>query len=76
MLKVAVIFSSMIKGDSTLKIRSGLFHEIHNEPEKEEVFWYLRQWLDEHLKTFWLSLILDKDGISWENSGLIIFIRS
>jgi acylglycerol lipase len=45
-------FSSKIKGDVTLKIWSGLFHEIHNEPEKEEVFGYLHQWLDEHSKTF------------------------
>lgn len=45
-------FSSKIKGDVTLKIWSGLYHEIHNEPEKEEVFGYLRQWLDEHSKTF------------------------
>jgi alpha-beta hydrolase superfamily lysophospholipase len=41
-------FASKIKGDCTLKIWSGLFHEIHNEPEKEQVFDYLREWLDKH----------------------------
>jgi alpha-beta hydrolase superfamily lysophospholipase len=42
-------FSSKIKGDCTLKIWPGLFHEVHNEPEKEQVFAYLRDWLDKHL---------------------------
>jgi alpha-beta hydrolase superfamily lysophospholipase len=41
-------FASKVKGDCTLKIWPGLFHEIHNEPEKEQVFEYLRQWLDNH----------------------------
>ena len=29
----------------TLKIWEGLYHEIHNEPEKEEVFAYLLEWV-------------------------------
>jgi len=29
----------------TLKIWDGLYHEIHNEPEKEQVFAYLLEWL-------------------------------
>jgi acylglycerol lipase len=42
-------FARKIKGDyCTLKIWPNLFHEIHNEPEKEQVFEYLRQWLDNH----------------------------
>lgn len=41
-------FASKIKGDCTLKIWPGLFHEVHNEPEKEEVFEFLLKWLDEH----------------------------
>ncbi len=41
-------FASKIKGDCTLKIWPGLFHEVHNEPEKEQVFDYLREWLDKH----------------------------
>ena len=41
-------FASKITGDCTLKIWPGLFHEVHNEPEKNEVFDYLRIWLDQH----------------------------
>jgi alpha-beta hydrolase superfamily lysophospholipase len=41
-------YTSKIMGDCTLKILPGLFHEIHNEPEKDQVFSYLQQWLDEH----------------------------
>lgn len=44
-------FASKINGDCTLKIWPGLFHEVHNEPEKEEVFQYLLTWLDGHLLT-------------------------
>jgi acylglycerol lipase len=35
---------------TTVKLWDGLFHEIHNEPEKGKVFEYMIQWLDEHLK--------------------------
>jgi len=42
-------FASKIKGDCTLKVWSGMFHEVHNEPEKEQVFEYFHQWLDNHL---------------------------
>jgi alpha-beta hydrolase superfamily lysophospholipase len=47
-VKGSIEFSSKIKGDCTLKIWPGLFHEVHNEPEKEQVFEYLRNWLDTH----------------------------
>jgi len=33
----------------TLKIWDGLYHEIHNEPEKEEVFKFLIGWLDKEV---------------------------
>ena len=39
-------FADKIKENCTLKIWDGLYHEIHNEPEKEEVFKYLIDWLD------------------------------
>ena len=42
-------YSSKIKGDCNLKIWPELFHEIHNEPEKQEVFDYLLIWLNAHL---------------------------
>jgi alpha-beta hydrolase superfamily lysophospholipase len=34
--------------DVTLKLWDGLYHEIHNEPEKEQVFEFMLQWLDGH----------------------------
>jgi alpha-beta hydrolase superfamily lysophospholipase len=45
-------FASKVRCDCNLKVWPGLFHEIHNEPEKEQVFDYLRKWLDKHSKSF------------------------
>jgi alpha-beta hydrolase superfamily lysophospholipase len=42
-------FADKVSCDCTLKIWDGLSHEIHNEPEKEIVFEFLRNWLDSHL---------------------------
>ena len=42
-------FASKVKGDCTLKIWQGLYHEVHNEPEKEQVFEFLHEWLDAHI---------------------------
>lgn len=36
--------------DVTLKLWEGLYHELHNEPEKAEVFKFMTGWLDEQLK--------------------------
>ncbi|HLF75245.1 MAG TPA: lysophospholipase [Anaerolineales bacterium] len=36
-------------GDVTLKLWEGLYHEIHNEPQKAEVFKFMIEWLDKHL---------------------------
>lgn len=33
----------------TLKLWDHLYHEVHNEPEKEEVFQFMIAWLDRHL---------------------------
>lgn len=41
--------ASLIKQDCTLKIWPGLWHEIHNEPEKEQVLAYALGWLDSQL---------------------------
>ncbi|HSM70116.1 MAG TPA: lysophospholipase [Anaerolineales bacterium] len=35
--------------DVTLKLWDGLHHEIHNEPEQQEVFDFMIEWLDRHL---------------------------
>jgi len=37
-------------GDVTLKLWEGLYHELHNEPEKAEVFAFMAEWLDKHLE--------------------------
>lgn len=35
--------------DVTLKVWEELYHEVHNEPEKAEVFKFMIAWLDKHL---------------------------
>jgi alpha-beta hydrolase superfamily lysophospholipase len=30
-----------LKGDMTLKVWEGFYHELHNEPEKASVFLYI-----------------------------------
>jgi alpha-beta hydrolase superfamily lysophospholipase len=42
-------FTDKIIKNCTLKIWDGLYHEIHNEPEKEEVFKFLIDWLDKEV---------------------------
>jgi acylglycerol lipase len=34
--------------DVTIKLWDGLYHELHNEPEKEQVFKFMIDWLDKH----------------------------
>jgi alpha-beta hydrolase superfamily lysophospholipase len=36
-------------GDVTLKLWDGLYHELHNEPQKAEVLKFMIEWLDKHL---------------------------
>lgn len=42
-------FAEKAEGDITLKIWDGLYHEIHNEPEQQEVFDYTYQWMQSKL---------------------------
>lgn len=45
-------FARLVKeagGDVTLRLWDDLYHEVHNEPEKAEVFKLMIEWLDEHL---------------------------
>lgn len=37
-------------GDIILKIWNGLYHELHNEPEQNEVFLAMSNWLDKRLR--------------------------
>jgi alpha-beta hydrolase superfamily lysophospholipase len=39
-------FSKRTKGDITYKKWSGMYHEIHNEPDKIQVLTYMLGWLD------------------------------
>jgi alpha-beta hydrolase superfamily lysophospholipase len=41
-------FAASVKGDCTLKLWEGMYHETHNEPEKAQVFAYLLDWLGKH----------------------------
>ena len=41
--------AKLVKGDCTLKLWEGLAHEVHNEPEKEQVLAYMTGWLDSHV---------------------------
>jgi alpha-beta hydrolase superfamily lysophospholipase len=42
-------FAERVPGDCTVKVYDGLYHEIHNEPERQQVFDDLIRWLDAHL---------------------------
>ena len=41
-------FAAKVKGDCTLKLWDGLYHEIHNEPQKDQVFAFMIDWLNGH----------------------------
>jgi alpha-beta hydrolase superfamily lysophospholipase len=41
-------FAAKVKGDCTIKIWEGLYHETHNEPQKAEVLAFMIQWLKVH----------------------------
>jgi alpha-beta hydrolase superfamily lysophospholipase len=41
-------FAAKIKGRCTSKEWDGLFHEIHNEPEQQQVFAFMSDWLQQH----------------------------
>ena len=44
-----IVFARVGSSDKTKKIWNGLYHEIFNEPEREEVFEFLFAWLEERL---------------------------
>ena len=41
--------AAKIGPNCTLKLWDGLYHETHNEPEKEQVWDFMTTWLEEHL---------------------------
>jgi acylglycerol lipase len=45
-------FASLVReagGEVTLRLWDDLYHEVHNEPEKTEVFKFMIEWLEKHL---------------------------
>jgi acylglycerol lipase len=44
-------FAGKVRGDCTLKIWDGFYHETHNEPEKAEVLKFMIDWLWSHTPT-------------------------
>lgn len=45
----SVAFAKNAGPEVHIKLMDGLYHELHNEPEKEEVFKTYLDWLDSHL---------------------------
>jgi acylglycerol lipase len=43
-------FAALVPGDCTLKLWDGLYHEIHNEPEQNEVFAFMIAWMNSQLR--------------------------
>lgn len=43
-------FADRVSGEVELKIWPGFYHEIHNEPEQQEVLQYALQWMLKHLR--------------------------
>jgi alpha-beta hydrolase superfamily lysophospholipase len=41
-------FAPKVRGDCSLKIWDGLYHETHNEPQQGEVLAFMIQWLKAH----------------------------
>ena len=42
-------FASKVKGDVTWRSWAGLFHECHNEPEQQQVFEVIINWVNAHI---------------------------
>lgn len=42
-------FGASARGDCTVKLWEGLKHEVHNEPEQEQVIQTMIEWMDAHL---------------------------
>jgi acylglycerol lipase len=42
-------FVKLVPGDVTFKLWAGLYHEIHNDPEKAEVLKTAIEWMNQHL---------------------------
>jgi alpha-beta hydrolase superfamily lysophospholipase len=43
------LFAERVPGDCTFKLWEGFYHELHNEPQRQDVFRYVIDWLHAHL---------------------------
>jgi alpha-beta hydrolase superfamily lysophospholipase len=43
-------FASKVGENATLKVWEGFYHEIHNEPEQEQVFHFLLDWMNRQVQ--------------------------
>ena len=48
-VEATVEFAAHLEHRCTLQIWDGFYHELHNEPEKNEVFTYVLKWMDARL---------------------------
>jgi alpha-beta hydrolase superfamily lysophospholipase len=44
-----VLYRRVSSGDKTLKLYDGCYHEIFNEPERQQVFADMEAWLATHI---------------------------
>ncbi len=44
-----MLFETVQSSDKTLKMYDGLYHEIFNEPERDQVLGHMEQWLENHM---------------------------
>lgn len=42
-------FAARVPGDCTFRLWDGLYHEMHNEPEQQQVFDMMVEWLGKHV---------------------------
>lgn len=47
--KASEAFANQVSGDVTLKLWDGLYHEIHNEAERQEVLDYAMAWINQKI---------------------------
>jgi len=44
-----MLYDTIDSSDKTLKVYDGLYHEVYNEPERDQVLGDVEAWLEEHL---------------------------
>lgn len=49
-MEASEVFTGQLEGDVTFKAWPKMYHELHNEPEKEQVFQYVSDWLNARLE--------------------------